>query len=104
MCVGCLRAFTPRPVVSVHFVIAAVHDYVVSRERIQPPSGVDRAPRGGTAERKYGPASVWLTCWRAVPLGAATATARNVQTEHARKQTVWQGRHRGCALSEEDSL
>ena len=22
---------------------------------------------------------------------------------HARKQTVWQGRHRGCALSEEDS-
>ena len=22
---------------------------------------------------------------------------------HARKQTVWQGRHRGCALSDEDS-
>ena len=25
------------------------------------------------------------------------------RAEHARKQTVWQGRHRGCALSEEDS-
>ena len=31
---------------SVPIVIADVPDYVVSRERIQPPSGVDRAPRG----------------------------------------------------------
>ena len=50
VCVGYLCAFTPRPVVSVHIVIAAVHDYVVSRERINPLL-VSTAPPRGTAGR-----------------------------------------------------
>ena len=44
------------------------------------PRSTNNWPRGcDPAAFTHGPASVWLTCWRAVPIGAATATARNVQ-------------------------